>query len=144
MTEHVLVAVDDSEQAMKALDFAVGEYPDARITALHVIDPREFYGAGGIEGAAMASYERIREVHERSANQLLEVARERAADAGVEIETESVLGRVSREVVEYADEHDVDHVVVGSHGRTGASRILLGSVAERVVRRSPVPVTVVR
>ena len=144
MTEHVLVAVDDSEQAKKALDFAVEEHPDARITALHVIDPREFYGASAIEGAAMSSYERLREIHEGRAENLLDDARERTADAGVEIETEHVLGRVSRKIVEYADEHDVDHVVVGSHGRTGASRILLGSVAELVVRRSPVPVTVVR
>jgi nucleotide-binding universal stress UspA family protein len=46
--------------------------------------------------------------------------------------------------VDYAAEHDIDHIVVGSHGRTGASRILLGSVAETVARRSPVPVTIVR
>ncbi|MFW6265865.1 MAG: universal stress protein, partial [Halanaeroarchaeum sp.] len=44
----------------------------------------------------------------------------------------------------YVEETDVDHVVIGSHGRSGVGRILLGSVAERVVRRSPTPVTVVR
>jgi nucleotide-binding universal stress UspA family protein len=42
------------------------------------------------------------------------------------------------------DEHDVDHVVMGSNGRRGVSRLVLGSVAERVVRGAPVPVTVVR
>jgi nucleotide-binding universal stress UspA family protein len=47
-------------------------------------------------------------------------------------------------IVTYADENDVDHVVLGSHGRKGLTRVLLGSVAEAVVRRSPVPVTVVR
>ena len=50
----------------------------------------------------------------------------------------------SANIVEYVETHDVDHVVIGSHGRKGLSRVLLGSVAELVVRRSPVPVTVVR
>ncbi|WP_331235609.1 universal stress protein [Natronorarus salvus] len=144
MTEHVLVPVDESEQAMKALEFAVEGHPDARITALHVIDPRDFYGAAGIEGAAMSNYEQMREVHQGRGDEVLEAARERAADAGVEIETDSILGSVSREIIDYTVDNDVNHVVIGSHGRTGASRILLGSVAERVVRRSPVPVTVVR
>jgi nucleotide-binding universal stress UspA family protein len=54
------------------------------------------------------------------------------------------IGRPSRAIVEYAEEHDIDHIVMGSHGRSGVTRILLGSVAETVVRRSPVPVTIVR
>ena len=144
MATHVLVPVDDSEQAKKAIDFAVEEHADARITALNIIDPSDFYAATGIEGGAMANYEQIRENHENRAKQILENARERAAEQGVEIETDHVLGGVSRTIIEYAEEHDVDHVVIGSHGRTGASRILLGSVAERVARRSPVPVTIVR
>ncbi|WP_255193906.1 universal stress protein [Natronobeatus ordinarius] len=144
MATHVLVPIDDSDQATKALEFALEEHADAQITALNVIDPSDFYAATGIEGGAMANYEQIRENHENRAKNLLEEASKRAADAGVEIETDHVLGGVSRTIIEYADEHDVDHVVIGSHGRTGASRILLGSVAERVARRSPVPVTIVR
>ncbi len=144
MTEHVLVPVDESAQSMKALDFAVEEYPDARITALHVIDPRDFYGAAGIEGAAMTNFEAMREAHEGQAEKLLEDARERAAAAGGDVETDHELGNASREIIEYAGDQDVDHIVIGSHGRTGAGRILLGSVAERVARRAPVPVTIVR
>ena len=144
MATHVLVPIDDSDQATKALEFALEEHADAQITALNVIDPSDFYAATGIEGGAMANYEQIRENHENRAKNLLEGARDRAAEAGVELETDHVLGGVSRTIIEYAEEHDVDHVVIGSHGRTGASRILLGSVAERVARRSPVPVTIVR
>ena len=44
----------------------------------------------------------------------------------------------------YAEENDIDHIVVGSHGRGGVSRMLLGSVAETVARRSSVPVTIIR
>ncbi|EMA36150.1 universal stress protein [Halobiforma nitratireducens] len=144
MTEHVLVPVDESERSSQALEFACTEYPDADITAVHVLDPGDFYAATGIEGGAMANYDEIRKHHENQADNILERARGEAADHGQEIETEQVVGGVSQSVVDYAGEHDIDHIVIGSHGRTGASRILLGSVAETVARRSPVPVTIVR
>ncbi|MCU4743417.1 universal stress protein [Natronoglomus mannanivorans] len=146
MTKHVLVPVDDSDRSRQALEFVFEEYPDARITALHVIDPADFYAATGIDGGAMANYDQIRENHETRANEILERAREHAAEHGLEtqFETDEILGGVSRSIIQYTEEHDIDHVVIGSHGRTGASRILLGSVAEKVARRSPVPVTIVR
>ncbi|ARS90691.1 universal stress protein [Natrarchaeobaculum aegyptiacum] len=144
MTSHVLVPVDDSEQSTKAIEFACREYPEAQITALHVVDPGDFYGATGIEGGTMANYDQIRKHHEDLAEQVLEDATETAATMDCDLETEQVIGSVSRSIVDYAADHDVDHVAIGSHGRTGASRILLGSVAETVARRSPVPVTIVR
>ncbi|RKD98141.1 universal stress protein [Halopiger aswanensis] len=144
MPTHVLVPIDDSNQSTEALEFACTEYPDATITALHVLDPGDFYAATGVEGGTMANYDQLQEHHETRAESLLEEARDEASAHGVEIETDHVVGGVSRSIVDYADEHDVDHIVIGSHGRTGASRILLGSVAETVARRSPVPVTIVR
>lgn len=144
MERHVLVAVDDSVQSTEALEFACTEYPDATITALYVLDPGDFYAVSGVEGTAMANYDEVQLHHEERAEQVLETSREQAADHGVEIQTDHVVGGVSRSIVDYANDNDVDHIVVGSHGRTGASRILLGSVAETVARRSPVPVTIVR
>ncbi len=144
MATHVLVPVDDSNQSTEALEFACEEYPEARITALHVLDPGDFYAATGIEGGAVANYEELQDHHQDRAEAILEAAREQAAEHGVEIETDHVVGGISRSIVDYAAEHDVDHIAIGSHGRTGASRILLGSVAEKVARRSPVPVTIVR
>jgi nucleotide-binding universal stress UspA family protein len=144
MPRHVLVPVDESDRSQQALEFVFEEYPDATITALHVLDPGDFYAATGIEGGAMANYDEIQKQHETRANTILEDAESRAAEHGVSIETETIVGGVARSVVDYAEDNDVDHVVIGSHGRTGASRILLGSVAETVARRSPVPVTIVR
>lgn len=144
MTEHVLVPYDDSERSTDALEFAIREHPDATITALHVVDPSDFYAATGMEGGAMANYDAIMEHQDERAENLLGDARERGAEAGVDIETDHVVGSVSRSILEYVDDHDIDHVIIGSHGRTGARRILLGSVAETVTRRSPVPVTIVR
>lgn len=144
MPDHVLVPVDESDRSIDAIEFVCTEYPEATITALHVLDPGDFYAATGIEGGAMANYEEVHKHHERRGEKVLESAREQAAEHDVEIETDQVIGGVSRSIVDYAEEHDVDHIAIGSHGRTGASRILLGSVAETVARRSPVPVTIVR
>jgi len=62
---------------------------------------------------------------------------------GVQVETELRSGRVARHIVDYAREHDIGLIVVGTHGRTGVSRVLLGSVAEAVVRLAPCPVLTV-
>jgi len=142
MVENILVPVDDADPAIDALDFAVENYSDASITALHVVDPSKFGAAVSIEGAA--TYTDVLESHEGNAEKLLAEMSERAAERGVSIETDYVVGDVDRSIVEYIDEHDIDHVVIGSHGRRGATRILLGSVAESVTRRSQVPVTVIR
>ncbi|GAB3028431.1 universal stress protein [Natronobiforma cellulositropha] len=144
MTTHVLVPIDNSDHAAQALEFAIETYGDATLTAVHVLDPADFYAATGLEMGAMANYEQVLESHRRRSAELLERAAKQAGEAGVELETDEVIGNVPRSIVEYVEEHDVDHVVIGSHGRTGASRLLLGSVAETVARRSPVPVTIVR
>jgi len=67
-----------------------------------------------------------------------------ATEHGRAVETRTRLGTPAQEILEYVERNPIDHVVIGSHGRSGVARILLGSVAEVVVRRSPVPVTVVR
>lgn len=142
MRERVLVPTDGSPLAERALRYAVAEFPEAAVTTLHVIDPFESVvaaEAGGLPDAAgwyEAAQEGARAIHERAA--------EIADEAGVELTTATEVGAPARTIVEYAASNDVDHVVLGSHGRTGVSRVLLGSVAETVVRRAGCPVTVVR
>jgi nucleotide-binding universal stress UspA family protein len=137
----VLVPYDDSEQAEKALDHAVERYEGDDIVLVYVQD----FVAAGYEaspGAALPGYwKEWYEEAEAEAEALFEDARERV---DVDLETEAVVGRPERAIVDYINENDIDAVVIGSHGRKGVSRILLGSVAETVVRRAPVPVTVVR
>jgi nucleotide-binding universal stress UspA family protein len=142
MADHVLLPMDGSDQSQHALEHALAEHADARITVLHVIDPaRATYGA---QAGIPPSSEEWFDAEEARAERLFEDVREQAQEAGVEVTTTTEVGQPSRVIVEYAEGHDVDHVVIGSHGRKGLSRVLLGSVAELVVRRSPVPVTVVR
>ncbi|GAB3019551.1 universal stress protein [Natronobiforma cellulositropha] len=137
---HVLVALDDSEPARVAFDYALETFPDADITAVHVVDiSGSVYGEYGHVGAD-ALLEQKREDAAALFDDLLETAPPHDGS----ITTETAVGSPARELVAYADEHDVDHVVIGSHGRSGVSRVLLGSVAEVVARRAPCPVTIVR
>ena len=142
MADHVLVPLDGSPQAWAALEHAIDEHTEAQLTLLSVINPMEAgYSA---ETALPSAAEEWYESAKAAAEERFEEAEELAADHGISVDTAIEVGRPSRMIVEYADEYDVDVIVMGSHGRKGVSRILLGSVAEDVVRNSPVPVTVVR
>lgn len=136
----VLVPIDNSEPAQAALEHAITTYPDVEITVIHVINP----SVGVYNGQGAYDFKRIVEIEEERAEALFETAREAADEHDVSITTESIVGTPIRDIVEFAEENDVDHIVIGSHGRSGVSRVLLGSVAEQVVRRASMPVTVVR
>ena len=142
MTERTLVPIDGSEQGWTALEYALRERPDDEIVVLHVINPMEgVYATDAMGGDYWEGwYDNARERAER----FFEEARDLAGEHGVTIETAEETGQPSKSIVAYAEGHDVDHIVIGSHGRSGVSRILLGSVAEAVVRRADVPVTIVR
>lgn len=150
MSKRILVAVDGSAEAAEALRFAATEWPDAELTALHVINPADSAtGAdGGFPGASDQWYESAKQRGDR-------ILREAAEAVDREIETRLEVGRPTKTILDVAggeeavgEEKDTgepfDHVVLASRGRTGLSRVLLGSVAEGVVRRAEVPVTVVR
>ena len=139
----ILIPYDGSEQAKAALEHAASEHADDEFVLLHVLDFVES-GYNAAPEAALAGYwDEWYDQAEASGEELLEDA---AADLENDVETDLVVGQPARAIVEYINDGDneIDAVVIGSHGRDGLSRILLGSVAETVVRRSPVPVTVVR
>lgn len=136
----ILVAIDDSEPARTALEHVLEHYPDAEVTLIHVINPIPgLYG-----GDTVYNYPQLIETGKKRADELFEEAAELVAASDRSITTETVVGDPARGIVDHADDGDYDLIVVGSHGRSGVSRVLLGSVAEKIVRRSPIPVTVVR
>lgn len=142
MGKRVLLPVDGSDQAHDAAELAFELFPDGTLVLIHVINPAD---AGFSAEATIPSFpEGWYEQEKERAESVFEEIEGLAADHGVDTEHVVELGRPARTVVSYAEAEDIDHVVMGSHGRKGVSRILLGSVAESVVRRSPVPVTVVR
>ena len=136
----VLVAYDGSGPAQEALEHAVDQYGDREIILLRVIEV-----AGGATGAGLnLAQETLREQRKEVTEELSEEVADLINTEGLDLRMESVVGRPAQEIVDFAEEHDVDHIIVGNHGREGISRVLLGSVAEKVVRRAHVPVTVVR
>ncbi|GAA0526093.1 Nucleotide-binding universal stress protein, UspA family [Halorubrum aquaticum] len=148
MTKRILVAVDGSEEAAEALRFAAEEWPDADLTALHVINPADSTtGAeGGFPGAVDQWYDSAKKRGERIlADATDRIDREVATRLEVGRPTTTILDvAAGEESPEGGDAEPFDHVVLASRGRTGLSRVVLGSVAEGVVRRAEVPVTVVR
>jgi len=140
MPSHVLVPVDGSPQSLQALQFVATEWDDVRVTLLHVINPvKRGYRAGVLPTGSEDWYQEA----QAEAEEILDEARAQF-DRDASVTTRIDVGRPAATIVEVAGEIDVDHVVVGSHGRRGVSRLVLGSVAEHVARRSPVPVTIVR
>lgn len=142
----VLVPIDDSPMAERALERAIEDYHDAELHLLHVIDYVEAGYAASPEMGMGTYIDEWEQAARDRAEDLFEDAREAAANAGFdgEITTRIEIGPPSRSIVHYAEAEDVDYVVMGCHGRSGVSRVLLGSVAEAVVRRAPCPVLVVR
>lgn len=136
----VLVPLDDSELARAALEHAVTTFPDAEFVVVHVINP----SVSAYSDDPPYNFQRAVEAEEEAADRLFEMAREVATEHDVPITTETLVGSPARGIVECAEENNVGQIIIGSHGRSGLSRVLLGSVAENVVRRAPVPVTVVR
>ena len=142
MGERLLVPFDGSPLSRRALERAITKHAEDRITVLFVVDPLLAVYEAETEGlpAARTWHDRMAE----EADAVCAEARGLAAEHDCDIETATEFGRPARTILEYADEHAVDHVVMGSHGREGVSRLVLGSVAERVMRQAPVPVTIVR
>lgn len=141
MPDNVLVALDGSPLAKRALTYALETFPDAALTTIYVINPIDSVidvEAGGLPVASDwydNAQEQATEIH-RTATAL-------AAGYDGTLKTVTEVGKPGREILEYADSHDIDQIVLGSHGRSGIDRTILGSVAERVTRRAQIPVTVI-
>lgn len=140
MFDRILVPVDGSEHSRRALRIAATEFETNEIVVLHVLDP---FRAASTTEEAVWNREYMDE-REREAEELLEEYADLAVEFDVPVRTELVRGSPARAIVGAVGDLDVDHVVVGSQGRSGIGRVLLGSVAETVARRSPVSVTIVR
>lgn len=142
MPKNVLVAFDESPQATEALRHALSHYPDASISVLYVQDPTEWVFGDSVGGAYYSEEEF--EASEERAEKLLREAESMADEYDRTILTHTEIGQPTRSIVSFAEAHEIDHIVIGSHGRRGLERFLLGSVAETVTKRSPVSITIIR
>jgi nucleotide-binding universal stress UspA family protein len=136
----ILVPTDFSPDAAKALELALelARGSGAEVTLLHVCEmPAYSFFSGSMYVPAP---ELVNDVL-ADARRALEQAKQRAQGAGVVIRTDYVeRGDPATEIVAYARDHELDLIVMGTHGRRGFRRLILGSVAERVVRMADQPV----
>ncbi|WP_247002787.1 universal stress protein [Halosolutus gelatinilyticus] len=137
MFDTVVVATDGSDSVKRAVDIAIdlADRFDAEVHALSVIDASE------VDASPEQLRNELRTALETTADAALATVEQRI-DRNVATAIRE--GRPAPEIREYAREIDADLIATGTRGRHGENRLLLGSVAERVVRTSPVPVLTVR
>jgi nucleotide-binding universal stress UspA family protein len=164
MYDDILYPTDGSDGSAAAAAHvrALAASFDARVHALHVIEAYE--GGLGLSGAYLdeesqamsgrspvegylgahgdTEFEDLEDELTARAEALIETSTESFDD--VDLVTAVEVGPPHSAILEYADDHDVDLIVMGTHGRTGVERYLLGSVAEKVVRLADQPVVTVR
>lgn len=141
MIERVLVPMDDSRMARRALRYALEAHPEADITVFHVVGgPSSMMGKA--VGIALADDP---EAFARDkAHDVFESAESIAAEYGTEIRTEFRVGHPVRAILSFIEDEPFDVVIMGTHGGKIADSLLVGNVAKKIFRRSPVPVTSVR
>jgi nucleotide-binding universal stress UspA family protein len=149
----ILMAVDKSGYKEKVINFAItlAKGLGAEVTAIHVIDKASMGIAGDLlgfyRGGKKEAYEEAYEdVLKKQAEKLLAEAQFLGKKEGIKIQTEVLMHSpsVSEEIIDYAKSKNVDLIVVGTKGLTGAAKFLLGSVASNVVAHAQCPVLAVR
>ncbi|WP_335999059.1 universal stress protein [Halorientalis halophila] len=138
--DDVLIPTDGSESATAAVEhgLAIAETADATVHALHVVDAGDGVGSGSVRTPT----EYLTDLESAGEKATEEIAT-RARDAGLDAVSAVQQGHPASGILDYVDDADVDLVAMGTQGRTGLNRYLLGSTAERVLRHAPVPVVAV-
>ena len=147
MYEKILIPTDGSDTAEIALDHALdlAETYDAELHSLYVVDTDSMslsLGPEQLDRIEQGNWGEMDEVRER-AESATGIVADRGHDRGIEVVEHVASGKPHTVIEEYAEDHDIDLVVMGSHGRSGVRRALLGSVTERTLRSTDVPVMVV-
>ena len=144
MFKHILVPVDGSKTSMLAVSkaAALAKAFGSAVTAVYVIDPYPFTGVGADFAYGQAQYI---SAATSEANAALDAAKKAMAEAGVEVTTVVGEGHAPHDgIVRALETTGADLIVMGSHGRRGLERLVLGSVTHRVLSVAHVPVLVVR
>lgn len=147
MYDTILVPTDGSTVAETAVDHALelASTYDADLHALYVVDTSAMditLGPEQVDRIRNGQFDRMPELKKR-ADAATESVAAKAGERGVDVTEAVVVGKPHRRIGDYATDHGVDLIVMGSAGRSGVRRALLGSVAERTLRSTRLPVLVV-
>lgn len=137
MYQDILIATDDSESARQAAEHAI-ELADQLGATLHALSVSE-------EGPhSSKKRDEMRSDQEEQSDQAAESVAESASKRGVEATTNLRQGVPQEQIVDFAESNPIDMIVMGTVGRSGLDQLVVGSVAEEVVRNATVPVVTVR
>ena len=142
---NILVPVDFSPHAEHAFTYAttLAERFGAKLALLYVVDD-SFVTGGWSSEIYVSNVPELMENLIADADRRLATLKASAAALGLTAETAVIRGRPAHAIVEHAKNGGFDLIVMGTHGRTGVSHVVMGSVAERVLRKAPCPVLTVR
>ena len=138
--KRIMIATDGSKPARKAIEKGIdlARITGAKLYAVYVIIPT-------VHSARDFGWEKAAREHFISeGKRAIGFVEDAAKAAGVEVESVFLEGHPADEIIKFAEQNDIEMIVIGTLGKTGLDRFLLGSVAENVVRHSKVPVLVVR
>jgi nucleotide-binding universal stress UspA family protein len=147
MYQRILVPMDGSELAESVLPHveAVAKGCGAREAIfVRVVEPLRTAIASGDHILSESETEALQDHHEKDADNYLHQLVERLDYSGVTLKAEVIVGKAAESIVDFAADQHVDLIIMATHGRSGVSRWLSGSVAERVLRWSCVPVLMIR
>jgi len=136
----ILCPTDFSDASKNAIRYAneFARSMQASVIFLHAIEPRP------IATDMSVAYVPIETDLEKIAEEDLASLMEEEKIKGISATKEVIVGHAADVIIEQAEEQDVDLIILGSHGRTGITRLLMGSVAEAVLRKAPCPVLIVK
>ena len=149
--QKILVSIDGSDKSLEAADYSISiaKNTNAQMIILNVLETEPcYYGKKAYEGASPEELNKVYENEKAIIQKILNDIQEKAKTVGIESKTEILMiprteGTV-KPVLKYAEDEEIDLIVVGTRGRTGIKKMLLGSVASGVVTYAHCPVIVVK
>ncbi|MBO9338252.1 MAG: universal stress protein [Chloroflexus sp.] len=145
MYRHILVPLDGSalaEQVLPHVHALAANEGTVKITLLRAVPPI-FTTTVDYSGLLAATTEALNTMEQEALEYLQQIAKQFQSE-GYQVHTEVSALPPAEAIIEYAENHDVDLIVIATHGRSGISRWVFGSVTQKVVQAAPTPVLVIR
>jgi len=138
--EKILIATDGSEYTKNAVDYGIdlAKNTGAKLLTIYVVDTAAFASI-----PMDAAWESMYELLKQEGDAAIKYVADKAKAEGLEIEGNLIEGHPADEIIKYSEKNSVSLIIMGTLGKSGLDRFLLGSVAEKVVRNSKIPVLVV-
>ena len=138
--EKILIATDGSEYTKNAVDYGIdlAKNTGAKLFTIYVVDTAAFASI-----PMDAAWESMYGLLKQEGGEAIKYVAERAETEGLEVEGNLIEGHPADEIIKYSEKNSISLIIMGTLGKSGLDRFLLGSVAEKVVRNSKIPVLVV-